>query len=232
MNQVIELRESKQGTADLILDVAERLFAEHGYKAVSLRSILRECGANTAAAHYHFGSKQELLEAIFERHSAGMNAARLELLAASKATPSYPDAIERILEAFLRPALVWRDDDSGTRRFMRLRAVVANEQEGLARDLIARYFNDTSQHFIDALKAELPQLGMPELYFRFHFLLGAHYYTVRNPDRIYDLSNGLCNPADSEQTLQTMISFFAAGLRAPPSMAKPVASQQSMETAT
>jgi AcrR family transcriptional regulator len=228
----LKLRESKQGTADLILDVAERLFAEHGYKPVSLRSILRECGANAAAAHYHFGSKQELLEAIFERHSAGMNATRLELLAASKAKPSHPDAIERILNAFLRPALVWRDDDSGTRRFMQLRAAVANEQEGLARDLISRYFNDTSRHFVDALKSELPQLGMPELYFRFHFLLGGHYYTVLNPNRIYDLSNGLCNPADTEQTLRSMIGFFAAGLRAPSSMAEPPSAKQSMETAT
>jgi AcrR family transcriptional regulator len=229
---VIELRQSKQGTADLILDVAERLFAEHGYKAVSLRSILRECGANTAAAHYHFGSKQELLEAIFERHSAGMNAARLELLAASKATPNSPDTIERILEAFLRPALVWSSDDSGTRRFMRLRAVVANEQEGLARDLIARYFNETSQNFIGALSAELPHLGMSELYFRFHFLLGSHYYTVLNPGRIYDLSNGLCDPADTEQTLRAMICFFAAGLRAPNSLPASTAPIQSMETTT
>jgi AcrR family transcriptional regulator len=229
---VIELRQNKQGTADLILDVAERLFAEHGYKAVSLRSILRECGANTAAAHYHFGSKQELLEAIFERHSASMNAARLELLAASKARPNSPDTIERILEAFLRPALVWSGDDSGTRRFMRLRAVVANEHEGLSRDLIARYFNETSQHFIDALGVELPRLGMAELYFRFHFLLGSHYYTVLNPGRIYDLSNGLCDPADTEQTLRAMICFFAAGLRAPNSLPQSAAPVQSMETMT
>lgn len=226
------MRQTKHGTADLILDVAERLFAEQGYKAVSIRSILRECGANIAAAHYHFGSKQELLEAIFERHSAGMNATRLELLAAAKTSPGCPDAVERILDAFLRPALVWREDSSGTRRFMRLRAVVANEQEDLARGLISRYFNDTSRHFVEALKAELPQLGMPELYFRFHFLLGGHYYTVLNPGRIYDLSNGLCNPADSEQTLQAMICFFAAGLRAPSSIAGPAASKQFMETAT
>ncbi len=226
------MRQSKQGTADLILDVAEAMFAEHGYKAVSLRSILRECGANTAAAHYHFGSKQELLEAIFERRCAGMNAARLELLATCEAAPKSPDAIERILEAFLRPALVWRGADSGTRRFMRLRAVVAYEQETLARDLIARYFNETSRRFIDALSAKLPHLGMPELYFRFHFLLGAHYYTILNPGRIYDLSDGLCDPTDSERTLRTMICFFAAGLRAPNSIPAPRALKPSMETTT
>ena len=64
---------AKTSTPDRILDVAEAMFAEHGYKAVSLRSILRECGANIAAAHYHFGSKQQILEAIFVRRCAIMN---------------------------------------------------------------------------------------------------------------------------------------------------------------
>ena len=50
---------AKTSTPDRILDVAEPCSAEHGYKAVSLRSILRECGANIAAAHYHFGSKHD-----------------------------------------------------------------------------------------------------------------------------------------------------------------------------
>lgn len=226
------MSKTRHGTADLILDVAESLFAEHGYKAVSLRSVLRECGANAAAAHYHFGSKEQLLEAIFARRCAGMSAARLDLLAAAEAAPERPDTIERILEAFLRPALVWRDDDQGTRRFMRLRAVVAYEQEALARDLIARYFNDTSQRFIDALRKRLPHLGQPELYFRFHFLLGAHYYTLLNPHRIHDLSQGLCDPADTEKTLRTMIAFVAAGLRAPNTLPLPSAAEISMETAS
>ncbi len=215
---MIELQKSKRTTADLILDVAEGLFATHGYKAVSLRSVLRECGANTAAAHYHFGSKQELLDAIFERRCARMNAQRLELLAIAQQSPPRTDTIERIMNAFLRPALVWPNDDSGTQQFMRLRAVVAYEQEALARDLIAKYFNDTSHRFIDALAAVLPTLAREELYFRFHFLLGAHSYTVLNPGRIRDLSGGLCDPTDSELALRTMIALFAAGLRAPGSL--------------
>ena len=228
------MQKGNKTTSDLILDVAEGLFAEHGYKAVSLRSILRECGANTAAAHYHFGSKQELLDAIFERRCAHMNATRLELLTAAQRTqkslPTASDNIERILAAFLRPALVWRDDNSGTRQFMRLRAVVAYEQEALARDLIAKYFNETSRRFIDALAEELQTLAKEELYFRFHFLLGAHYYTVLNPGRIRALSGGACDPADSERALRTMIAFFAAGLRAPSSLTNSVVTTPSMET--
>lgn len=215
------LRISKTTTADRILDVAEAMFAEHGYKAVSLRSILRECGANIAAAHYHFGSKQQILEAIFARRCALMNGERLRLLAACKAEPSRPPIVEQILDAFLRPSLVWPDDDSGTRRFMRLRAGVAYEREELARNLIARHFNDTSRRFIESLAKVLPQIGMEELYFRFHFLLGAQYYTLLNPNRISDLSGGLCDPANAEKALRHMVCTFALALSAPACMPSP-----------
>jgi len=212
------LDQQRVTTADRILEVAEAMFAEHGYKAVSLRSILRECGANIAAAHYHFGSKQQILEAIFVRRCAIMNGERLRLLAACKAGPGRPPLLEQILDAFLRPSLVWPDDDSGTRRFMRLRAGVACEREELARNLIAQHFNDTSRRFIVALANALPQIGMEELYFRFHFLLGAQYYTLLNPNRISDLSGGLCDPADAEKALRHMVCAFAAALGAPACM--------------
>jgi AcrR family transcriptional regulator len=211
---------AKTSTPDRILDVAEAMFAEHGYRAVSLRSILRECGANIAAAHYHFGSKQQILEAIFVRRCAIMNGERLRLLAACKAAPGRPAVVEQILDAFLRPSLVWPDDDSGTRRFMRLRAGVAYEREELARTLIAQHFNETSRRFIEALAKVLPQIGMEELYFRFHFLLGAQYYTLLNPNRISDLSGGLCDPADAEKALHHMVCSFAAALSAPSCMSR------------
>jgi hypothetical protein len=41
-------------TKERILDTAERLFAEQGYAATSLRGIIAEAGVNLAAVHYHF----------------------------------------------------------------------------------------------------------------------------------------------------------------------------------
>jgi hypothetical protein len=101
---------------------------------------------------------------------------------------------------------------------MRLRAAVAHERELLARNLIAQHFNETSRRFIEALAQAVRQIGMEELYFRFHFLLGAQYYTLLNPNRIYDLSGGLCDPAEAEKALRHMVSAFAACLRAPACM--------------
>jgi len=52
----------KTSTPNRILDVAEAMFAEQGYKAVSLRSVLRECGANIAAAHYGLSSTTQFVD--------------------------------------------------------------------------------------------------------------------------------------------------------------------------
>ena len=47
-------------TKERILDTAERFFAERGYGATSLRSIIAAAEVNLAAVHYHFRSKEAL----------------------------------------------------------------------------------------------------------------------------------------------------------------------------
>jgi len=44
-------------TRQRLLAAAERLFAERGFKNVTVRDICREAGANVAAVNYHFGDK-------------------------------------------------------------------------------------------------------------------------------------------------------------------------------
>ena len=48
-----------------ILLAAEKLFAQHGYDAVSLRQIAEEAGVPLALVGYYYGQKHELFEAIF-----------------------------------------------------------------------------------------------------------------------------------------------------------------------
>ena len=67
-------------TKEKILDTAERLFAEQGIGATSLRQIIGVAGVNLAAVHYHFGSKEALLEAVFARRIERVNRERLEML--------------------------------------------------------------------------------------------------------------------------------------------------------
>lgn len=202
-------------TPERILATAEEMFAEQGYWGVSLRSITRASGVNIAAIHYHFGSKQEVLEQIFEKRCGPMNAERMRLLAECHEGPGRPPMLEQILEAYLRPSFIWPSDPDGARRFLRLRAVLSHEHETLAADLISRHFNDVSRTFVRAVVDVLPQFTEEEVFWKFQFLLAAQYYTLSNPGRIVILSEGKCDPSDSVESLRHMVPFCAAVFRAP-----------------
>ena len=54
---------------------------EHGFEATSLRSLTSAAGVNLAAVNYHFGSKEELFQAVLTRRLDPMNQERIDLLA-------------------------------------------------------------------------------------------------------------------------------------------------------
>jgi AcrR family transcriptional regulator len=53
-------------TRELILETAQRLFAEHGYDATSLQVIADELGLTKAAVYYHFRAKADILHAAMQ----------------------------------------------------------------------------------------------------------------------------------------------------------------------
>lgn len=55
-----------RATRRLLIETAERLFAEHGINGVSREIRLAAGQSNTSAVTYHFGSKTGLLRAILE----------------------------------------------------------------------------------------------------------------------------------------------------------------------
>src|SRR5688500_10555299 len=90
---------------DRLLVAAEWLFAEHGWAAVSIRTITAAANVNLASLHYHFGSKENLLEEIFTARARPIAEERLRLLEQCAEAPARPPLLEQILDAFLRPAL-------------------------------------------------------------------------------------------------------------------------------
>src|SRR6266568_5015485 len=105
-------------TKQKILDTAERLFAQRGYAATSMRQIIAEAGVNLAAIHYHFGSKEELLDGVVLRKVGPVNEQRLALMDQCEAEAGTgPLAVEKVLEAFLVPMA---DAAAGNPQFVRL----------------------------------------------------------------------------------------------------------------
>ena len=55
-----------------IIDIAEKLFSVKGFDGTSVREIAHDAGVNVAMISYYFGSKEKLMEAVFEHKSNKM----------------------------------------------------------------------------------------------------------------------------------------------------------------
>jgi AcrR family transcriptional regulator len=200
-------------TKHKILDVAERLFAEQGFAATSLRHIIAEAGVNLAAIHYHFGSKEELLDELVGRFAEPVNAeriARLDRLEAEAGGAMPP--VEPILEAFLMPPaeMAHKHPESG-KMMGRLHA------EGLMPTLVERHFKPTGKRFIEALRRALPALTDREFQFRIDFMIGAMAHTMVQTQAFQP--GAAPNPHDWDR-VSCLVAFLSGGFNVPASMAR------------
>jgi AcrR family transcriptional regulator len=203
-------------TKERLLDTAERLFSEHGYAATSLRGIIAEAGVNLAAVHYHFHSKEALLEAVILRRSVPANHARLALLGRFEAEAGgNPPPLEKVIEAFVAPTLqMSRDPQSGGMVFMKLLGRLQAEGDLLPR-MITSQFGDVLPRFGAALRAALPGLPPQELFWRLNLALGALAQTLRGGSKDLETIPDLSLSFDSETALERLVAFLSAGFRAP-----------------
>lgn len=198
-----------------ILKVAEQMFAEHGLDGVSMRTLVARSKVNLAAVNYNFGSKMALFEQVFERRAQVITEKRLQMLAECHAGRGRPPLVSQIIEAFLRP-VIENNREGGGGAYARLRIRLAAERSAWARNLPSRYFDESSQVFLNALAAALPKLSLAEIYWRFNILLAAMYFTIANPARIEYLSRGLVDMSDEEEAIAYLIEFFTNAFLAAP----------------
>jgi AcrR family transcriptional regulator len=201
-------------TKDRILDTAERLFAEDGVDATSLRAITTSARVNLAAVNYHFGSKEGLIEEVYARRLGPLNRERLARLDAieSEAGAAGPLPLEPILVAFLEPAMrMWAS--KGAALGVRLLGRTFAGPDGPARTILMKQFREVAGRFHAALGRALPELDGEDLFWRMFFMVGAMAHTMSAADILRTMSGGLCRTDDADAVLRRMVSFVAAGMR-------------------
>ncbi len=208
-----------KSTRTRILDSAEYLFSENGVNGASLRTVVAHAGVNTAAVHYHFGSKNGLLEAVFARRIVPIAEERLKMLAACRESEDRPPLLHQIISAFLEPGM--RGSHGGA-TFARLRARMAADASDETRALLAKYFDHSSGLFLQALAGALPHLPPRDLHWRFHFLLGTMVYTMANTGRLQALTDSACDPSDMDAALAYLVPFLAQGFESDSILEAPI----------
>ncbi len=204
------------GTREKLLDVAVELFAEKGIGGTSLRVLTQQAGANLAAVHYHFGSKDALVDAVLERHAAALNRERLTDLERIEATAgSEPASVEAILTAFVTPGARNLEALRDRRALLvRLRGRIEAEPPEVVETLIRKHFGVVCARFVEALQHALPDLRKEVVAERFRFCLGA-LTSVFSENFQLDTIPGHPPHDRDDELAQRLIAFLAAGLRAP-----------------
>ncbi|WP_406230426.1 TetR family transcriptional regulator [Nocardia sp. NBC_01009] len=135
------------GTRARLLAAAERLLLTERYDEVSVRAICAEAGANPAAVHYHFGSKDELVASLLEDRLGPLWAERLSAVTATRVS------VAEVVDAVLGPFVALADDPLG-RLHLRL----------LAQFVLGRHTTLWRQPWfrMDAWVGLLPEVGEQE----------------------------------------------------------------------
>jgi AcrR family transcriptional regulator len=200
-------------TKSRILDVAEKLFAEQGLDRVSIRDITEAAGVNIAAVSYHFGGKDELIAAVFDRRITPLNEARIKALRKLRSGRNRKGAkVEEILGAFIRPTLTCCQDNSEEgHAFGRLFGRCLAEPRPEVETLLRQQFEPLREELEGALLKTLPHLSRDEIFWRMKFTFGALHHWMLTRDRFIP---PWAEETDLEEQTKKLIAFAAAGFNA------------------
>jgi AcrR family transcriptional regulator len=201
-------------TRTQILDAAERLFAEHGFRGTSVRAITDLAGANLAAVGYHFGSKSKLLAAVVRRVIEPILAAQsAELDRLLARTPNPP--VSELVAAFVGPLYdeMLAGDEGGARTSRLIVRIIGDPSEEM-RHWTSAAEDKVRDRYLAAFRRALPSLSEEELWFRLRGILAV---TAVDRVEVYNrrLPAGL-SPAAGEAGRRWAITFLAAAMGAPP----------------
>jgi AcrR family transcriptional regulator len=199
-------------TRTLLLDVAERLFAERGIAAVSLRTVGSEAGQrNNSAAQYHFGSRRGLLKAIVETRSAPVEQRRAELVDALLATGRSPTAAD-LLEALFRPLAETLDQPRHTHYLRFLVQVMADPDTHESWGVSGR----STAWVHRELRRLLPELSAADFVRRLEWCTLTALQVLAD----HGLRRGTPSWPTTDQVVAELVAMETALLQSPPQIAQ------------
>jgi AcrR family transcriptional regulator len=198
-----------------LLDAMVRIFAEHGFHATSMRAVTQLAGTSVSAAHYHFGSKEELLRAALRQRAEPLNTLRLARLDEVERSAKEGRArVAEILDAFISPLIELRlhlGDDDHPRRNLAARLYL--DPSEVVRSMQQELFGPVTLRFRRALEKSLPDVSPETIEVALQLSLGVVVHSISGrfswPESGKDSSG-----TQRRQAAKKLVSFAVAGVLA------------------
>lgn len=206
---------TRSDTKSLIMDTAERMIAEHGLNGVSNRAILSEAGVNSAALHYHFNSREGLIEAIVVRYGRIPTKRRIQMvreLEGAGRTPSIGEIVDVIVDPMVY--LLEEKGEAG-RRFLRFLARLQSDRTRPDREVEYKYHPELADRMGRWIREACPGLSEDERTLRIAMVTDTMLQTLSNADFMTEEWRSGEHEAKLRLFVAQLKAFLAAGLGAP-----------------
>jgi AcrR family transcriptional regulator len=208
----------ESNTKDRILNAAERLFAEQGFRGAGIRAITQMAGVNAAAVNYHFGSKEQLLEAVIERRIVPINEERMALLEAvllEAERQGIKPPMEPLVRALVAPTIRGLVQGGAELRFHVLAARMVTDPDPQLQAIFHKYMDRAILAFVSAFCGALPDLPMERVVMRLQFVIGAMLHTVHclhGSHPVIRIIREFPEKLDVEAVTESLIRFLVRGM--------------------
>ncbi|QEZ44918.1 TetR family transcriptional regulator [Cupriavidus oxalaticus] len=202
-------------SSDLLLFTAERLYAEKGIDAVSMREISREAEQkNTSALHYHFGSKEALIRAILQRRMQEFDELRNVFLNEALQRDPQP-SVRTAVEALVRPMATGLNEPGKGNYYNRFLAAAQMHPDV---DIVAFTSDETNRGFRRAQALlETALSGLPASLVRQRYLSGLAFiiFSLADFERIKARRGRQNRGFDMTRAVENLIDMVVGAVQAP-----------------
>lgn len=195
-------------TRKSIIKAAEKIYAQSGFRAMTLRDVTSDAGVNLASVNYHFGSKSDLMREVIRRNIEPINQERLARLDAliSQHRPA-PVPLSGLFDALFRPLF----EHAAKSRLPQLVGRILTEPADFMRSLHKEFFAELSARFLAELHRSCPRLSEEELQYRFFLSTSTMIGSVIEQVRLENISHGKLNGQNTDLLVQQLTSFVVSG---------------------
>ena len=195
-----------------LLKAAKDLFVRKGFSGVSIREIAREAEANSALISYYFGDKEGLFKGVLESFVRPLNATRMAQFALLEKQAGI--TVEDVVRAWVAPMFLMPKSLNAS-PVVSLSLTLSAEYDKLSEQIILDLYDEMNECFLCLLERCLPHASRTSLVWRLYFLVGAALTASRpRAKSVQKLTHGMINHQDTEELVDQLVQFAAAGFRA------------------
>ena len=148
-----------------------------------MSAVARAAGVSKGLLHYHFRSKELLVQEVFARRIRPLNEERLMLLENAEAKAGAdPLRVEAVLRALFEPAIRLSSDPERGYIFLRICGRIWSEPSLRTSKIFDDLFEELIARFGAAFRKAIPRLPPEDMFWRTHFSVGAMLFVMTHSD--------------------------------------------------